>query len=96
LDSFSDTEQGGGYTIGRTIGETTIQNSPNYRILFFPLSIGPGRGSICSGELSLSGKVVKPGNYVEITQVYTVDALMDFLLVFLPESANANVNASVA
>jgi hypothetical protein len=87
-----DTEQGCGYKLGRIIGKTTLQRSPDYRTLFFPLSIGPGSPSICSGELSLGGKVIKPGNYMEITQVFFIDALMDFLLVFVPEGVNAAYN----
>ena len=79
--------QGFRYKICRVTGRIALQKSPCYRALFFPLSIGAGSRSIGSGELVANFGVLKPGYWAEITTFLVVDALMDCLIVLLPESA---------
>ncbi|KAI2712112.1 hypothetical protein CBS147332_5748 [Penicillium roqueforti] len=74
------------YKICRVTGRIALQKSPRYRALFFPLSIGAGSRSIGSGELVANFGVLKPGHWAEIRNFLVVDALMDCLIVLLPES----------
>lgn len=72
----------------RAIGPTKIAKLTHYRTFFFPLSIGPQIGdSIWTGTLYIGGQVMKAGKYMEITEHYEVDALMDFLMVHVKTSA---------
>ncbi|CAG7946663.1 unnamed protein product [Penicillium nalgiovense] len=79
--------KGFGYKICRVTGKITLKKAAHYRTILFPLSIGAGSRSIGSGELMTDFGVLKPGHWAEINSVFVVDALMDCLIVLLPELA---------
>ncbi|KAJ5375699.1 hypothetical protein N7517_007705 [Penicillium concentricum] len=80
-----DRQIGYGYKICRVTGRVALQKSSDFQALLFPLSIGAGSRSIGSGEAMINVGLLKPGYWIEITTVIVIDALMDCLIVLLPE-----------
>ncbi|CAG7936541.1 unnamed protein product [Penicillium salamii] len=82
-----DQIQGYGYKIWRIKGQTTIFTTPQYKSLFFPLSVGPRSDNIASEEVQPAREVPKPGEFITITNALTLDTQLDCLIVLLPNQA---------
>ncbi|KAJ5205292.1 hypothetical protein N7491_004085 [Penicillium cf. griseofulvum] len=78
-----------GYKICRVTGNLALEKSSHFRTLMFPLSIGPGSRSIGSGEVMTNLGLLKPGYWIEIRTVLLINALMDCLIVLLPEQTES-------
>ncbi|CRL27036.1 unnamed protein product [Penicillium camemberti] len=63
-------------------GKAEINPAPNYRSLFFPLTIDSEKE-----ELQVAGEVLTPGDYIPITSSLILDARLDCLIVLLPETS---------
>lgn len=66
----------------RIAGKAEINPAPNYRSLFFPLTINSEKE-----ELQVAGEVLTPGDYIPITSSLILDARLDCLIVLLPETS---------
>ncbi|KAJ5858353.1 hypothetical protein N7534_003630, partial [Penicillium rubens] len=75
--------KGHGYTIYRIKGKAEIGLTPNYRSLFFPLSVDSGTSGV-PGELQVAGERLQLGNYIHFTSALVLDAQLDCLIVLLP------------
>lgn len=86
---MSKSYQGRGYKIWRITGKVPIKKTPEYRTLFFPLSVGTGPDSIASGEVRVADEMLVPGTYIPITSPLTLEGRLDCLVVLLPDSTNS-------
>lgn len=73
----------------RIAGKAEIKMTPNYRSLFFPLTIGSDKET-SSGELQVAGQVLTVGKYIHLTSRLVLDTQLDCLIVLLPETSKTN------
>ncbi|CAG8119078.1 unnamed protein product, partial [Penicillium salamii] len=60
-----------GYTIYRIKGKVEIRLTPNYRSIFFPLSVDSGTNGV-SGELQIAGETLRQGQYLHFTKSFVL------------------------
>lgn len=76
----------------RITGKVEIKLAPDYRSLFFPLSIGSEPGDVASNTLQIAGEELAPGNYIHMTSRLLLETYLDCLIVLLPEKVKAEEN----